>query len=473
MFKGVGPFNLRVKLSERIGCGTGKNIGVWDFESIDNTVKGIDINFSRFDFYSVRLAKGTGSKLACSFFGGKHKWTTNFLNAKVDITRSGIVKRTFLEFDIVTFADELNEINKRFRLSDVTPIEWFFVELTNHCNFRCQWCPSRKMTRDKGIMPLKKAKTLLEEIARYQRENSFLPMYAEIKNQTFLHVMGEPLLHPDFFKIIHYGHNLGLDFCLVTNASFLCYDTLYTLLDLGLKNVILSLNAPDAKRFTKTGSRASYRKVITHIQELVRERYKRKKVLPRIEIQLLNTRGVNLDDCSMVEDPKQVEEQLSFWSSFVRDQEHKSGMVSYILESHSPSRWQTILDCRPGDPSTYFRLGENLFLVFKQACNFANKLIPDDMEVHEIARGHCPFNNAHRIFCVLWDGSCTFCSLDYDNEVNLGNVFEEGIKAIWAGERMCRIRRSMERDVLIEPICRRCLGSVTSRSDTLVKEKLR
>lgn len=455
----MGTFYLRIRLYGSATSQLQEPIGVWDFGPINTSVKGLEVNLWTFDFYSMRLRTSTGTHLACSYSRAQETWVSKLLGLELDVVAPGVIKKSIFKADLAVPTGELKEMRRRFYLSSVPPIEWFFIELTNHCNHRCQWCPSPKMTREKGTMPLNRAKTLLEAITDYQQRNILLSMYAEIKNQIFLHVMGEPLLHPQLFEIIRYGHDLGLDFCLVTNMSLLNGERLHQLFECRLKNIIISLNVPDAAHFAKTQSPISYQMLIKRIQELVQERYRRGSPLPRIEIQLLNTKGVHLTGCTLVENPAQVEELLAFWSSFVREQERMAGVVSYNFDANEPSRWQTILEHDTNDPGIYFQIGQNIFLVFKRACNFANALLPAGAKLRQAHQGRCPFNNTHRTLCVLWDGSCTFCSLDYDNEVNLGNVFEEGIEAIWAGERMSRIRRLMEHGVLAEPLCRRCMGT--------------
>jgi MoaA/NifB/PqqE/SkfB family radical SAM enzyme len=301
----------------------------------------------------------------------------------------------------------------------------------------------------------------LGEIASYRRRHPLYSLYAEIHNPVFLHVMGEPLLHPQFFEIVRCGHELGLDLCLVTNASLLTEETTRRVLDSELSSLVLSLNAPDADSFAPTHSPIPFHRVVEHVQNVVAERYRRGIVTPRIEIQLLNSTRVNVPDCKLVENVNQVEAQVAFWSAFMRDQERANGATHLAADSNVAFRWQSVLEHHEAnDPDTYLTLGENVFLVFKQTCNFANRLLPAGYSVRETQQGECPFRNAHRVLAVLWDGSCTFCSLDYDNEVNLGNVFEEGIDAIWSGERMNRIRALMEHGILSEPLCRRCMGQV-------------
>jgi len=272
--------------------------------------------------------------------------------------------------------------------------------------------------------------------------------------------MGEPLLYPHLFEVLEYGRNQGIEFSLVTNASLLREDRIGRLLDAGLSSIVFSINAPDAASFKLAGSGVEYEQVVAQVQAFVAERCRRGAARPRIELQLLNTRGVELDGCALVQEQSQVEQQLRFWSQFVRDQERAAGADPSRGDGQDVTRWTSVLDHDNNDLEVYFELGRNISLVFKRACNFANVLLPPGSMVRETRAGQCRFRCPYRMFAICYDGSCTFCTLDYENEINLGNVFKQSIEEIWAGERAGRIRRLMDRGILSERICRSCMGSV-------------
>jgi MoaA/NifB/PqqE/SkfB family radical SAM enzyme len=244
----------------------------------------------------------------------------------------------------------------------------------------------------------------------------------------------------------------------VTNASRLDRDAARRLLDSGVQTVVLSVNAPSAALYRQTRSRYAYEQIAANVRGLLEERFRRGAPLPRIEIQLLNTRGAEIDRCRLVETRDEVERNVGFWSSLVRDLEKQRGVIGPCADADEAERWSSVLKRPDNDPGVYFELSENVSLVFKRACNFANELRPGPAPLIEAARGACRFRCPQRMFVVLWDGSCTFCTLDFNGEIALGNVFDQGIDAIWSGVRMRRVRRLMDAGILAEPLCRRCLG---------------
>src|SRR3990167_4235710 len=85
--------------------------------------------------------------------------------------------------------------------------EGIFVEITNICNLRCEFCPSRFSERPKGFMEFKIFQRIVDEL----KENK-----AKYVN---LWMLGEPLLHPQILEFINYVENKGLWAAIITNGT--------------------------------------------------------------------------------------------------------------------------------------------------------------------------------------------------------------------------------------------------------------
>ena len=81
-----------------------------------------------------------------------------------------------------------------------------YIEITNICNLNCPFCSPMK--REKAFMPVENFEKILSQIKKY------LP-------QIYLHVKGEPLMHPDIEKIIFCAEKENILINLTTNGSFL------------------------------------------------------------------------------------------------------------------------------------------------------------------------------------------------------------------------------------------------------------
>lgn len=448
-----------VRLVDEACTGFAGTVGIWEFESLSRPEE-LHIDFTCLDLWAVQVRTPDGMILARRFEVLDDKVPGRILAVLRSSVSGSIAFAGLIELS----GAERASANCSIQRSQLMPIEWFFIELTNRCNFRCLWCPERNMTRTKGMMSLDKAKWLLDEIAEYRKKNPSFSLYAETRNPIFLHVMGEPLLYPSLFDVLAHGHKLGLTFCLITNASLMDETVAIRLIESGLQSIVFSLNVADQSAFSSTGASLSYSSLVDKIQNFIRKRYQRHSALPRIEIQLLTAKHKASHNCSLIGSERQIQDQLAFWLRFVRSQEAQSENTGWTTPPEAVTRWPVVLDVPANAPESYFSLGKSIFLVFKSACSFGNAIRSASQSVHEAVRGSCPFRNPYRVLCVMWNGSCTFCSLDYNDEVDIGNVFELGIDNVWAGERMQRIRRQMTLGILSETLCRRCMGTLINKA---------
>lgn len=81
-----------------------------------------------------------------------------------------------------------------------------YIEITNVCNLNCDFCVPH--TRE----------------YEYMTTSNFIHILDEIKNYSeyiYLHVKGEPLLHPQFDKFVKIAYDKGFKINLTTNATLL------------------------------------------------------------------------------------------------------------------------------------------------------------------------------------------------------------------------------------------------------------
>ena len=81
-----------------------------------------------------------------------------------------------------------------------------YIEIINYCNLNCKFCV--KTTKDKKMLSLSEFEHILDEIKPYTK-------------YIYLHIQGEPLMHPDIDKFILLAYNKGFSVNLTTNATLL------------------------------------------------------------------------------------------------------------------------------------------------------------------------------------------------------------------------------------------------------------
>jgi hypothetical protein len=100
------------------------------------------------------------------------------------------------------------------------------VEITNHCNSKCEYCPHPKMTRPKGLMSMKTYRKVLKK-----QELDFME----------LHGFGEPLMHPLIYDFVRMAHKRGLKTRFSTNGLLLSGEIMDKLVDSGLDLLWISI----------------------------------------------------------------------------------------------------------------------------------------------------------------------------------------------------------------------------------------
>ena len=81
-----------------------------------------------------------------------------------------------------------------------------YIEITKACNLKCSFCPSSQM-KQRDMISIDDFKLIIDQIKDYT-------------DGIYLHILGEPLLHPQVFTMIEYASN-ELKVSLTTNGHLL------------------------------------------------------------------------------------------------------------------------------------------------------------------------------------------------------------------------------------------------------------
>lgn len=86
------------------------------------------------------------------------------------------------------------------------PYKKAYLEITNVCNLSCAFCP--KTSREPRFVSVEEFSSLIEQVQ-------------PLTDYVYLHLMGEPLLHPQLGQILALCHRAGLKVSLTTNGTLL------------------------------------------------------------------------------------------------------------------------------------------------------------------------------------------------------------------------------------------------------------
>jgi len=142
--------------------------------------------------------------------------------------------------------------SKRFKI--------IYLELTNACNFKCDYCPIDQQTRLKEMMPTELARRIIDEIA----DNDLTEFL------TF-HIMGEPYLHKQVVELAGHAEARGLRLRLLTNGSLLSRAKNEALFNVGLSRLEIGFRTPNESSFAMRlrGGSVTLEQYIRRTEELI------------------------------------------------------------------------------------------------------------------------------------------------------------------------------------------------------------
>ena len=269
-----------------------------------------------------------------------------------------------------------------------------YLEITNRCNLACSFCPKTK----------RPARTINPAEFRHLAEK--LRPYTDY---LYLHVLGEPLLHPQLGEILDICRELLFRVVITTNGTLLPAQETKLLSSPALYKINVSLhsfeaNAPGDFRAYLSGC-FSFAKKAGDAGKLV-------------DLRLWNLDGET-----------------------TRGQNAQNDVILETLASFFP---------RPWVQNTWgFRLCDRVFV------HYAEKFDWPDLSLEE--QSDCGTCRALRDqIAVLSDGTVVPCCLDHEGDIALGNLFSQNLPEILDDTPAKLLLSGFFAQKLSHPLCRRC-----------------
>lgn len=277
-------------------------------------------------------------------------------------------------------------------------IDKAFIEITDICNLDCSFCAGH--CRKKEHMPLERFKYILDKLDGKVR-------------YLYLHLMGEPLLHPEFPSFLKFTEDHDFRVMLTTNGTLL-NEREDVLLDCkSLYKISISLHSFEGNDMSRVGMTLD-----TYIDRAVSFAKKSAEHGIITVFRLWNKGAQN---------------------SFNDDIVSRLHALSNSLGRESES-------IRSGE-----RLGDKLFLEWGERFEWPTRTAGKNGT-------HCErFCRALRDqFGVLVDGTVVPCCLDHDGALALGNIFEQELEELLGSPRARAIYDGFTRHTAIEDYCKTC-----------------
>lgn len=260
-----------------------------------------------------------------------------------------------------------------------------YVEITNICNMTCPFCSQLK--RKEELIEVDKFKIVLDNIKKYT-------------DYIYLHIKGEPLIHPNLEAILALCFDYNIKVNITTNSTLLKQN--FTILKnaKAIRQINLSLHS------------------LGFIDE-----DKQKQYLDEV-IGLIN----------YVSENKPFYLSLRFWLG----NNHFQNYAKIYIESYFSK--QIIASFAPFLPNVYV--------------SFEEEFTWPDENVEKTEFKYCHGIKDH--IGILVDGTVVPCCLDGNGVVNLGNIYESSLDEILSSKRYLDMLAAFSTRQMPEELCLMC-----------------
>jgi len=274
-----------------------------------------------------------------------------------------------------------------------------WIEPTNICNLKCIICPNKDSDRKKGYMPFDLFCKIMDQAVN--------------KPMIYLFVVGEPLLHPDIFRMIRYVRQQGASAGLFTNATLLDKAKAENLLDSEPDWLGFSFNGYNRAAYEQIRENADFDRTLENIKGFLRLKQTRQRQRPYTCLSLIESPG----------------------SSSISAAQEKESFLSPLL----------LMGLNQFDESPLHNWAGN---IQSFSSHKAIKKRPGRM-----TRCPAPWSSLG----ILWDGRVVPCCLDMNGEYVVGNIYEHTLEEIWNGLPLQRLRKIFaENKAHTIPLCKSC-----------------
>ncbi len=262
-----------------------------------------------------------------------------------------------------------------------------YIEITNYCNLKCSFCSDSK--RELRSLSIDEFKVILNQIKPHCE-------------YVYLHIKGEPMIHPHFKEFLDLLEINHFQVQLVSNGSLLKNHP--TLLEYKcIRKVSFSLHSIDFQLMD----------VNEYMQPLI-----------------------DFAKSASVQGHPYVE--FRFWTS--DNLTEKAKQCLSLLTNQ-----QTLIETKKKNSYEWIK---NCYV------HFDHEFIWPIDSFEDNTNGTCL--GSRSMLGILSDGTVVPCCLDDHGSINLGNIFESSFESILQNKRLICMQKGFNQNKLIEPLCQKC-----------------
>lgn len=271
-----------------------------------------------------------------------------------------------------------------------------YLEITNVCNLHCDFCPGTR--RSKGFISPENFRLLAKKLRLHTQ-------------YLYLHLMGEPLLHPELPALLKIADELDFKVMITTNGTLLPRRLELLCASPCVHKVSVSLHSFEGNESHDTD--------LSHYLEHCIDAAKAFSAAGKLYAMRLwnldgeTTKGANSSNADILQK----------------------------LGTHFPGPWKENPRGLTLAPKVYLEWGE--------------KFEWPDLTAEEVSGGVFCYGLRDQIG-VLWDGTVVPCCLDHEGDIPLGNLYEQSLDDILNSPRAKAMYEGFSCRRATEELCRKC-----------------
>jgi len=281
----------------------------------------------------------------------------------------------------------------------------FAIEPTSICNLKCPECPTgaNLLKRPRGTMNMLHYQSIVQQLAP---ELMYLNLY----------IQGEPMIHPQFGKLVAEAQKYGLYTSTSTNGHFLTPVLAKQLVDGKLTRLIFSVDGTDQESYSQYRVGGNLELVKAGITNMINAKKAAHALYPIVVMQFL----VFAHNEHQIADIKQLAKELK-----VDKLEIKTAQINSFGQM------------RPPKNKRFSRYKDAIGTVLKRK-----------------AKNRC-WRQWHSA-TATWDGRLAPCCYDKDAKYAFGNTQKESLKQLWHGSNSIAFKQLLLNNRKSITMCDNC-----------------
>lgn len=273
-----------------------------------------------------------------------------------------------------------------------------YVEITNICNLNCRFCePSH---RKQQYMELKDVEYVFSKIKTYT-------------DFVYLHIKGEPLMHPQISEILELLEQCGMQAVITTNGTLINQNLEILANSKTIRQINISLHSIEQNE-----------KLIINKNKYVK---------------------------NLLEAVEKITEQNKCYISYrlwnlekIGENEKNMEILNAIKEYYNiPNLLELVKN------NDFIKISEYKYINIDTVYDW-----PSLQREIVSTKGSC-YGLISQI-AILVDGTVVPCCLDHNGDIKLGNIFNENLEKILVSNKTQEIVDGFKKQILTNPLCQRC-----------------